>query len=467
MNRLTRYWKVLLSMGIAAIATLAILNYFKSAILRTLGCVPELLAPAVREENISQDRDDLKNPKKSQSISLNLHEVISRGGDRETVELSIEQGADVNLKNSEGQTVLHVLTLKLWSSFPGPGSNLNKIGELLIDRRANVNARDKQGKTVLELALCPDYDNFYYSPRAHLIEFVKLLVERGADLSALNPHSICKTTLLHQAAEFNNATLVQFALDRGLNVNIKDQRGQTPLHHALGRESAAILIANGANINAKDRAGQTPLENSICVHRTYVLKKEVFDFLWANGENFEKIKTQLICANRKLSILNEGVFNNLEKLVELAITKGENLNVRDRKGRTPLHYASQVNAVEAAKVLIDRGANIEAVDDNGYTPLHYAAIHRQPEMVKLLINRRANVDAVDEDGHTPLFEAENRLWYCSIIDESLQCYTPPDGTQETIDILKSIDILKRSRRRRAQPGGDATRTPKLTTSRKP
>lgn len=80
----------------------------------------------------------------------------------------------------------------------------------------------------------------------------------------------------------------------GLNVNAKNNRGQTPLHQHLGPEMMKALIKAGANVNAKDAQGRTPLFYNIQREQMdtcdyfQVLNKEVADFLLEAGANINE-----------------------------------------------------------------------------------------------------------------------------------------------------------------------------------
>src|SRR5512142_2425443 len=67
---------------------------------------------------------------------------------------------------------------------------------------------------------------------------------------------------IHEAAESGNVGLVKAFLDKGTDVNARDDKGRTPLHRAAskGREEVSeLLVAKGADVNGKDDAGWTPL----------------------------------------------------------------------------------------------------------------------------------------------------------------------------------------------------------------
>ena len=68
---------------------------------------------------------------------------------------------------------------------------------------------------------------------------------------------------IHDAASAGNIEAVQQHLAAGTDVNVKDNRGRTPLYRATNKEIAKLLIASGADVNAKDVAGGTPLHAAI------------------------------------------------------------------------------------------------------------------------------------------------------------------------------------------------------------
>jgi len=61
-----------------------------------------------------------------------------------------------------------------------------------------------------------------------------------------------------------------------------------------------------------------------------------------------------------------------EEIVALLLKNGADVDFKDHKGTTPLHYFAQNGRLGMARCLLDNGANLEATDIDGATPLHYA-----------------------------------------------------------------------------------------------
>ncbi|KAL9098143.1 MAG: hypothetical protein Q9163_006142 [Psora crenata] len=92
-----------------------------------------------------------------------------------------------------------------------------------------------------------------------------------------------------------------------------------------------------------------------------------------------------------------------------AITGGEDVNKRDREGRTLLHLACKDNHLNRVKSLLKQGSDIEAKEWTfGYTPLHMAVWYRHDQVVLLLLLNGASKSARTKAGHTPLKLAQ--MW---------------------------------------------------------
>lgn len=83
----------------------------------------------------------------------------------------------------------------------------------------------------------------------------------------------------------------------------------------------------------------------------------------------------------------------------------EDIDARDRAGRTALMYAVVEGELEKAKELIRSGADVNATDKHDWTALHFATQNYSIEFVKLLLESGAIVEAEDSNGNTPLSNA--------------------------------------------------------------
>lgn len=103
-------------------------------------------------------------------------------------------------------------------------------------------------------------------------------------------------------------------------------------------------------------------------------------------------------------IFNAVLARDLDALEEL-LKAGEDVNGRDRDGRTPLIHAAIDKDLDLAMFLLDRKADVNVADSRGWTALHFAAQEFDDKIASTLLKHGAKVDAQDEDGNTPLNNA--------------------------------------------------------------
>ncbi|MBW1743404.1 MAG: ankyrin repeat domain-containing protein [Deltaproteobacteria bacterium] len=196
------------------------------------------------------------------------------------IEWLISKGADVNAKSRAGQTPLHMAC----------GIGMLDIVELLLAHGADIQARTDTGDTPLSLAQEDEH-----------ADVVELLRKHGAKESAQatqskepikepqkNEQSIEDanklSSELFEAIQSNNLERVKELVAQGVDLNVRDSRGNTPLtrviKYEMGRLSIVeVLISGGADVNAKDRVrGGTPLHLAVAGGH-----KEVVKLLIASG----------------------------------------------------------------------------------------------------------------------------------------------------------------------------------------
>ena len=97
-----------------------------------------------------------------------------------------------------------------------------------------------------------------------------------------------------------------------------------------------------------------------------------------------------------ISIHDAAIEGNIEK-VKQHLADGTDVNIKDKDGASPLHFAAGSGHKEVVELLIARGADV-----NEGTPLNYAAFNGGKEIAEMLIAKGADVNAKTKNGITPL-----------------------------------------------------------------
>jgi uncharacterized protein len=70
----------------------------------------------------------------------------------------------------------------------------------------------------------------------------------------------------------------------------------------------------------------------------------------------------------------------------------------DRAGRSELHYAVVDRNIGRVKELIRQGVDLNVADRDGWTPLHFAAQNYDNVIARLLLDSGATIDPRDANG---------------------------------------------------------------------
>lgn len=94
---------------------------------------------------------------------------------------------------------------------------------------------------------------------------------------------------------------------------------------------------------------------------------------------------------------------NSNKMLELLIKYGADVDIKNKFGRTALHRITCLpNMKESMELLISKGADVNARDRGNATPIHDAVSRGYFDVVEFLISKGADVNAKDSNRFTPL-----------------------------------------------------------------
>jgi ankyrin repeat protein len=202
----------------------------------------------------------------------------------------LEQGADANIADEVGRTPLYAAvdmhTLPD-SNLPWPSELNNQLTSLdliqaLLAHGANVNAQlkkqqpyrskvDRGADTMLGTGATP----LLRAAKAGDTEVVKVLLAKGADpklttkfgmtpiMAASGLGTKEEDTTGRKKTEAQAIASIKLCLDAGADVNAIDTQGDTALHGAAQKgddQVVQFLVDHGAKLDIKDKKGRTPLD---------------------------------------------------------------------------------------------------------------------------------------------------------------------------------------------------------------
>ena len=202
------------------------------------------------------------------------------------------------------------------------------------------------------------------------IEAVKEFLEQGGNVNLQDEPGM---TPLHHAVNSDwkgkNFEIVKLLIDRGANAKAIDDTHHTPLHLASNKETAELLIDSGADVNAKTvHTGENPLYAAARnaaqgASKSYEVYLSLTKFLIAKGAD----------PNVKLKS---------GSMIE------DNESHRAKAGETALHAVarsiSQKHASEVCELLLTNGAKVNELNDKGQTPLDEALANERKQTAETL-----------------------------------------------------------------------------------
>ncbi|APC40245.1 ankyrin repeat domain-containing protein [Clostridium estertheticum] len=191
---------------------------------------PKSVYRFIDEGNVDAIRDYL-NKSKDLNPDLKLENILYYAIDNcqnnyfKTIELIIDNGADINAHNSDLlETPLHKLCARIKPHID--------VITMILKKGAKVNAINISGKTPLF------YCSFNYS-----VELLNLLVKYGADINIRDKY---KNTLLHDdyinCFDDHFEEFLKSLINLGFDINSTNSTGYTPLDLCENKKISDILI---------------------------------------------------------------------------------------------------------------------------------------------------------------------------------------------------------------------------------
>ncbi|KAG6803942.1 rabankyrin-5 isoform X1 [Apis mellifera caucasica] len=316
-----------------------------------------------------------------------LH-LCCQWGLEQVIQTLIEHDADVNARDIEGKTPIHVAIQNQHSQI---------ISLLLYHPNIDLNIRDKKGLTPFATALtfrnnkaaqailerlpkaaeqCDNKGrNFLHTAiQKNDMESILFLMSIQVDVNS-RVHDVTQTPPLHLAAVSGNEMLVRSLILAGARVNDTDANRNTALHTAAKAGHASIisaLLQNNINFDAINADGDNALhvavrEGHVSVVRT-LLTECTLDAEAVNLKGRNPLHELARCGKDNAATICE-LF--LECMSQYPV------NNADLDGNTPLLIAYMKGNGQLCRTLVKAGACLGSMNKEGITIFNYQVATKQ------------------------------------------------------------------------------------------
>jgi ankyrin repeat protein len=206
----------------------------------------------------------------------------------------------------------------------------------------------------------------------------------------------------HTAPVEGNLVLWALALERGIDPNLRNSRGETQLHRfalvvsPVNEALTELFLAHAADPNITTAEGRTPLANAVRAGN-----QTVADLLLRAGARADTVSPadQFLgaCRRADAETAQAAVGRHPNVLADVQI-EAQDLLLDSVKN----------NNLQVVQLMAELGFDLAVESDQGVTPLHLASWHGYAEMVRFLVEHNAPVHIEDAIYHaSPLDWAEH------------------------------------------------------------
>ena len=304
--------------------------------------------------------------------------------------------------------------------------------KMLLSYNADVNAKDKYGTTP-----------FHEAAANHCERTLKMLLGTGR-VNVAEKDSEGESALYYLVENITDSktdenqtdvlvkrleACLRILLENGLDFKETGRNGDTVFHRMLQNYFVGLPLVIcfvemcGPDVSHKNKFGHTPLH--VCVRaKSSQFNRERIDILRYLCILSSKETLDLKDVSSKTALIHSIISEN-KLLCRILFSNGADIELKDKHGMSPLHYACMSQDTSVVETLLDCEVNIKSTDHVGDYAIVYAAAHGRIDIVNKLY------PLYDEESHR---ELHNRLLTVADFNGHRECH-------EVLKMIKEWDII--------------------------
>ncbi|XP_055956362.1 serine/threonine-protein phosphatase 6 regulatory ankyrin repeat subunit A-like isoform X2 [Patella vulgata] len=381
------------------------------------------------------------------SYNRNVLHIACVLGKLEAVEfiLGLQQGIDIHSRGQYNRSpILYCSQSKI-----EPVAKL----KLILTKGGNIDDRDSYNRNVLHLAcLCGKLEALEFilglqqgidihsrgqyneSPilycsqsKIEPVGKLKLILTKGGNIDDRDSYN---RNVLHIACVFGKLEAVEFilGLQQGIDIHSRGQYNKSPILYCSQSEiepvgKLKLILTKGGNIDDRDR------DNGTVLHLACVFGKlEAVEFILGLQQGID-IHSRGYYNRSPILYCSQSEIEPVAKL-KLILTKGGNIDDRDRDNDNVLHLACLIGKLEAVEFILglQQGIDIHSRGKDNTSPILYCSQSNIEPVakLKLILTKGGNID--DRDSYN------SNVLHLACVFGKLEAVEFILGLQQGIDI---------------------------------
>jgi ankyrin repeat protein len=299
-------------------------------------------------------------------------------GETEKIKFLVKKRVGINAVNNDGDTALM------------QSVRAGKVGivKYLLKHKVKVNVLNRKNQNALVIAFVTGYDEVV---KYKYLSIIKMLIDSKSDPNV--PVDDTGNSILMFLIMKNDFNMIKYLVEHGhhIDINQKNHLGHNAFTYALKCNNLEIinyLIKRKFDIHEEDDYGNDMIMYSTCSFNPEYFK----NFIQDSGSGKTEINK---CNHNKETYLIMAAKMNNERVIDVILEKGADVNLQDSQGNTALHFAAYQGNVETLGKLINHQADLEIQNYKHETPVMVACRFNQPDAIRALIDNGANTNFID------------------------------------------------------------------------